>query len=67
MDPYTLAFLRSKLKSAEVGFEVGVLKALDVREIEAVLLQDYPDMPEEELERVANLKLAASETRGRVL
>jgi hypothetical protein len=31
------------------------------------LLEEYPDMPEEELERVENLKLAVSEPRGLIL
>jgi hypothetical protein len=67
VDKHRLVALREKLKTAEVGFEVRMFKPPHVRVIVADLLDEFPDMPEEELERVEILKLAASEPRGRVL
>jgi hypothetical protein len=67
MDKHRLAVLRGRLQTAETGFEVRMFNALYVREIVTGILEDYPDMPDEERDRVENLKLAASETRGRVL
>jgi hypothetical protein len=67
VDKHRLAALRGRLKSAEVGFEVHMFTVLDVRLIVEDLLEEYPDMAEEELERVENLKLAVAEPRGMVL
>jgi hypothetical protein len=67
VDKHRLAVLRGKLKSAEVGLEVRMFTVLHVRLMVEDLLEEYPDMPEEELERVENLKLAVSEPRGLIL
>ena len=67
MDKHRLAALRDRLKTAEVAFEVRMFKPPDVRLIVADLLDEFPDMPEAELERLEILKLAASETKGYVL
>lgn len=67
MDKHRLAVLRGKLNSAEVGLEVRMFTTLHVRLIVEDLLEEYPDMPEEERERVEDLKLAVAEPRGLVL
>jgi len=67
MDKHRLAALREKLRTAEAAFEVRMFKPPHIRMIVADLLDEFPDMPDEELERVEILKLAASETKGLVL
>jgi hypothetical protein len=67
VDKHRLAALREKLKTVEVGFEVRMFKSPHIRVIVADLLEEFPDMPDEERERIEDLKLAASETKGLVL
>jgi hypothetical protein len=67
MDKYRLASLRERLRTAEAAFEVRMFKPPDIRLIVADLLDEFPDMPDEELERIEMLKLAACETKGLVL
>ncbi len=67
MDKHRLAALREKLKVAEIGFKTRLFQPIHMREIVAEMLDEFPDMPDEERERVENLQLAGSHTRGRVL
>lgn len=67
MDKHRLAELRDKLKIVEVGYEARMFKGLHIRTMVADLLDEFPDMPEDERERIEDLKLAASETKGLLL
>lgn len=67
MDKHRLVELRGKLRVAEIGFETHMFRAIHIREIVDNLLEDYPEMPDEERERVEDLRLAATKTRGWLL